>query len=183
MGLRGLAALVFTAAAWPAQAQLANENLLVHVPEGYKVDYNAQNDQQLISEMVPQGESVKSWTEMVTVQVFFKGGGFAPTQMRDNIATGWLKACPQGTQQPVVDTTENGYATLIWLLTCPNNKDTGKPEWTWFKAVSGNDSFYVVQKSFRFVPSKEQITTWMRYLKTVEVCDSRLPDRACPKTN
>src|SRR5262249_20184093 len=149
----------------------------------YKIDYRASNDKQLINEMVPQGETVKDWTEMVTVQIFRNLRGVAPGAMRDNIAAGWMKACPQGTQQPVVDTTENGYSTLIWLLTCPNNAQTGKPEWTWFKAVRGNDSFYVVQKAFRFVPSKEQIETWMRYLKTVGVCDSRLPERACPKTN
>jgi hypothetical protein len=41
----------------------------------------------------------------------------------------------------------------------------------------------MVQKAFRFEPSKEQITTWIRYLKSVAVCDSRLPAQACPKTN
>ncbi len=163
-------------------AQLVNENLLVRVPEGYKVDHQARNDKQLINEMVPQAETVKMWTEMVTVQIFF-GLKRAPEDMRDSIAAGWLKACPDGTQQPVANTTENGYPTLIWLLTCPNNRATGWPEWTWFKAVGGNDSLYVVQKAFRFVPNNEQITTWMRYLKTVGVCDSRLADRACPKTN
>jgi hypothetical protein len=53
---------------------------------------------------------------------------------------------------------------------------------TWFKAVQGNDSFYVVQKAFKFEPSKEQITRWMDYLRKVSVCDSRIADRACPKT-
>jgi hypothetical protein len=103
-------------------------------------------------------------------------------QMQDHIAQGWLKACPQGVHVPVVDTTENGYPVSLWQLSCPNNPQTGKPEWTWFKALRGNDSLYLVQKAFRFDPSKAQITTWIRYLKTVAVCDSRLPERACPKT-
>ena len=166
----------------PAHAQLVNENLLVTVPPGYKIDHQARNERQLINEMVPQGESVKDWTEMVTVQIFFNRKRLAPQAMRDSIAQGWMKACPNGILQPVVDTTESGYPTLIWQLSCPNNPQTGKPEWTWFKAVSGNDSFYMVQKAFRFDPSKEQIATWMRYLKTVTVCDSRLADRACPAT-
>ena len=59
------------------------------------------------------------------------------------------------------------------------NKATGKPEITWFKAIQGNDSFYVVQVAFKAWPSKEQITQWMGYLKEVTVCDTRLPDRAC----
>jgi hypothetical protein len=58
----------------------------------------------------------------------------------------------------------------------------GSPEITWFKAVQGNDSFYLVQKAFKFEPSKEQITRWMGYLRKVSVCDSRIADRACPKT-
>ena len=64
---------------------------------------------------------------------------------------------------------------------CPKNPGTGKPEITWFKAVQGNDSFYLVQKAFKFEPSKEQVTRWMGYLRKVSVCDSRIADRVCPK--
>ena len=39
------------------------------------------------------------------------------------------------------------------------------------------------EKAFRFEPSKEQITQWMGYLRKVSVCDSRIADRACPKTS
>jgi hypothetical protein len=177
-----IALIVVLAAPGPARAQLVNENLLVRVPEGYKIDYRANNDKQIINEMVPQSETVKNWTEMVTVQIFL-GLKTTLAQMQDNIAQGWLKACPQGIRVPVVDTTENGYPVSLWQLSCPNNAQTGKPEWTWFKALRGNDSLYIVQKTFRFEPSKEQIATWIRYLKSVAVCDSRLPDRACPKTN
>ena len=46
--------------------------------------------------------------------------------------------------------------------------------------MQGNDSFYVVQKAFKFTPNKEQIVRWVEYLKAVRVCDfasrrSRLP--------
>jgi hypothetical protein len=61
------------------------------------------------------------------------------------------------------------------------NQATGKPEKTWFKAIKGNDSFYVVQKAFKFDPSKEQIAQWMQYFRSVAVCDTRLADRPCPK--
>jgi hypothetical protein len=177
-----IVASVTLAASCMARAQLVNENLLVRVPEGYKIDYRAKTDKQIINEMVPQGETVGSWTEMVTVQIFL-GLKATLAQMQDNIAQGWLKACPQGLRVPVVETTENGYPVSLWQLSCPSNAQAGKPEWTWFKALRGNDSFYIVQKAFRFEPSKEQITTWIRYLKSVSVCDSRLPERACPKTN
>jgi hypothetical protein len=48
------------------------------------------------------------------------------------------------------------------------------------RSACGNDSFYIVQKAFRFEPAQEQISHWLQYLQTVNVCDTRLPDRACP---
>jgi hypothetical protein len=66
------------------------------------------------------------------------------------------------------------------MMNCPRNAQTGKPEITWFKALQGNDSFYVVQKAFKFDPPKEQIVQWTLWLKGVALCDTRLPERACP---
>jgi hypothetical protein len=88
-------------------------------------------------------------------------------------------ACPGSGTEPVAQGNENGYPSLVWLQNCPLNKATGKPEITWFKAIAGNDSFYVVQVAFKAWPSKELITQWMHYLKDVRVCDTRLPERPC----
>ena len=132
----------------------------------------------LISEMVPVKQSVKNWTEMVTVQVFY-GLKATPDQFKARIESGLAAACPKSESHPVAQGEENGYPSMVWLQNCPLNKATGKPEITWFKAIQGNDSFYIVQVAFKAWPSKEQITQWMRYLKDVTVCDTRLPDRAC----
>jgi hypothetical protein len=77
----------------------------------------------------------------------------------------------------------DGYPAAVWLMTCPRNRETAKPENTWFKAIPGNDSFYVVQKAFKFEPSKEHIEQWTLYLKRGTACDTRLPERPCPKVN
>jgi len=70
---------------------------------------------------------------------------------------------------------------LEWnRCTYKRNPATGKPEITYTKVTAGNDSLYVVQKAFKFAPSRDQIVQWMKYLRSVAVCDSRLPDRACP---
>jgi hypothetical protein len=73
-----LAALLFS---FPAHAQLKNENLLVTVPEGYKVDFQDRNNDQQITEMVPAGQSVKDWTEMLTVQNVFGMTNVTPEQV------------------------------------------------------------------------------------------------------
>ena len=59
------------------------------------------------------------------------------------------------------------------------NNATGKPELTWMKAIQGRDSFYLVQKAYKFEPTAEQKKQWGAYLDSVGVCDTRLPERPC----
>jgi len=164
-----------------ARADLENENLIVTTPPGYKVAFRDKKPNMLMTEFVPAKETVENWTEMVTVQVFF-GLKTTPEQFMGDMEKRWRAACPDAEEaHTVASAPENGYPTRVWLLDCPKNPETGKPEITWFKAVQGNDSFYLVQKAFKFEPSKEEITHWMGYLRNVSVCDSRIADRACPK--
>lgn len=166
-----------------AQAQLVNENFLVTMPEGYRIDFEDRQGNMVITEMVPDGESVKDWTEMVTVQIFLSERDLTVDQLKARIQKLWTDSCINGSAADIGSLTENGYSTTLWVQVCSLNSQTGKPEFTWFKAVQGNDSLYLVQKAFKFQPSPEQITQWMHYLKRISVCDSRLPDRICPKTN
>ena len=133
----------------------------------------------VMSEMVPAGETVNNWTEMVTVEIFHELKT-PPEKFRDTLRQRWIAACPGGSGADVKSGKENGYPVLVWLLDCPNNPETGKPEMTWFKAIAGNDSFYLVQKAFKFKPAKDQIDHWMAYLKSVAVCDTRIAGRGCP---
>jgi hypothetical protein len=174
-----LALVTVAMAASAAAAQLQNENLLVTVPDGFKIDFQQKNKDMLISEMVPSAESVNDWTQMVTVQIFLglKGG---PEEFKSKVETAWMRACRGGSAHAIAQGKENGYSFAVWLLACPLNRTTGKPEFTWFKATQGNDSLYVVQAALKARPSEEATTRWMEYLRTVRVCDTRLPDRACP---
>ncbi len=175
------ATLLLGALIAPASAQLVNENLLVTVPPGYKIDFQDKKPNSLMNEMVPAAESVNNWTEMVTVQIFYHLKA-APEQFVDKVASGWKASCPGASTSTIASGPENGYPAGVWLLKCPKNPSTGKPEITWIKAMQGNDSFYVVQKAFKFTPSNDEVVQSMKYLRAVAVCDSRLPDRACPQT-
>jgi hypothetical protein len=174
-----LLALVLATAASVAAAQLQNENLLVTMPDGFKMDFQEKTKEMLISEMVPGAESVDNWTQMVTVQIFF-GLKSGPEEFKSRVETGWARACRGSSAHAIAQGKENGYPFAVWLLACPLNKTTGKPEFTWFKAMQGNDSLYVVQVALKARPSEEATTRWMDYLRAVRVCDTRLPDRACP---
>ena len=176
-----IATLLLGALIAPASAALVNENLLVAVPPGYKIDFQDKKPNSLMNEMVPTAQTVNDWTEMVTVQIFYNMKA-TPEQFVAKMAAGWTQACPGASSSAIASGPENGYPAGVWLLNCPKNPTTGKPEITWVKAMAGNDSFYVVQKAFKYAPSKDEVVQWMKYLRAIAVCDSRLPDRACPQT-
>jgi hypothetical protein len=166
----------------PASAEFVNENLLTPTAPGYHVGFQNKKDSGQITEWVPEGQTVDNWTEILTVQIF-NNMKMTPDSFMHAMEKQWDGGCPgAGNAEPIASGDENGYPYQVWLLNCPKNPLTGKPEITWFKALQGKDSFYLVQKAFKFAPSKEQIARWIGYLEAVRVCDSRLADRACPKT-
>jgi len=156
------------------------EDLLAALPDGYKVGFQQKKGSAQITEMVPLGETVHGWTEMVTVQVFSGLKGVTPDQFRDRMVKLWSASCADAIAGPPTHAVENGYPIAFWMMTCPLNTQSGKPETTWFKAIQGHDSFYVVQKAFKFDPSQDQIVQWTLYLKKIAVCDTRVKERACP---
>jgi hypothetical protein len=117
------------------------------------------------------------------VQIFFGMTNVTPEAYRQRLETLWAANCKGAQSNPVGQGNERGLAVAVWIAFCPLNKETGKPELTMLKAIGGKDSFYLVQKAFRFKPDKEQIEQWSRYLRSVTVCDSRVAERACPRTN
>jgi hypothetical protein len=182
---RGISIILAVSAALPAaghaRAQLKDENLLIGVPPGFKVAYQDKKPQRMIVEMLPQDQTLKSWDEMITVQIFYRRGDLGVTQFREEIRQGWMNACPDGDFAPLRDGRENGYTFEFWSLYCPKNPETGAPEMTYFKAIQGNDAFYSIQKAFRVEPADSQIIEWTKFASKVLVCDTRLPDRPCPK--
>lgn len=158
---------------------LENENLLAGLPDGFKIGYQAEQGNQTITEMVAESESVEDWTIMVTVQVYLGEKNTTPQQAQETMTNRWFGACENSESYPVADGVENGYNFVLWQLYCPLNPSTQKVEFTYMKAIQGNDSFYLVQVAFRYKPTDADITQWMNYLREVQVCDSRIPDRAC----
>jgi len=159
---------------------LQDENLLVTIPEGFKIDYEARQENMIITEMVSEDESVNDWTTLVTVQIFLGMKGTTPEQYQENMTQNWFNACANSEVYPVASGDENGYPVVVWQLYCPINPSTQKVEFTYMKAIQGNDSFYLVQVAFRYEPSSDEVIEWVGYLREVQVCDSRIPEQTCP---
>jgi hypothetical protein len=171
-----LAALVSS----PARAEMEDENLLVGVPEGFKLAFKDRTGKRLMSEMIPADETLDDWSEMLTTQIFFGGLPASPEEFYAQMRGGWLSACPGGNGKLVRSGKENGYNFAFGFLTCPLNPKTDKPEAAWIKFIEGRDSFYVVQRATTEDVTDETIVEFSKFLSEVKVCDSRLRDRQCP---
>ncbi len=175
------AALLLTLTTRHAAGQLVNENLLITFPQGFRVANDQKANGVHLSEMIPKGESIDDWSQMVTVQIFFGAPAMTTPEFEANMETGWKATCPGASKGHVADGLENNYRFSLWIQSCPRNPATGKPETTFFKAIAGNDSFYLVQKAFRSKPTMDEVGAATAWLRKIEVCDSRRPEHACPK--
>lgn len=164
----------------PAHAQLKDENLLVGMPQGFKVGFQESRKGLNMQEFVPAAETVQNWTEMVTVQLFLGRKDLEPSQFLAAMQQEWAGACKGSTATPITTDKVNGYPAALILLRCPLLASTGRPETTLLKAIKGNDSFYVVQRAVRSVPSGERLETMRKYIASVSVCDTRLATSPCP---
>jgi len=164
----------------PAAAQLKDENLLVTLPPGFKVGYQAAKNGINMQELVPASETVENWTEMVTVQILLGRRDIDPVRFLATIQQGWLSACKGSTAARIEHVPVNAYVGATMQLSCPLNPETGKPETALFKAVKGSDSFYSVQRAVRAVPNAEQTARITQYIEQVSVCDTRSPAHPCP---
>lgn len=166
-----------------AGAEPSGENLLLKVPAGYKVSFQEAQGPILTTEMVPEAESSEAWTEMLTSQMYVGLKSVSPAQFEAESRRKWLEACKEGKFAAITSGDENGYPFAVWMLSCPYSKAPGRPEITWFKALRGADNFYAVQKSTRFDLTREQVAQTMQHLKSITLCDNRVPEKACPKAD
>jgi len=178
-----LIVIVFLVSAAPScfSAQFRDENLLQSIPPGYKIDHQIKKGNMILMEMVPEGESVKKWTEMITTNIYLGLKTVTLESYRAEMEQMWGAVCKGSQFGQITKGKENGYPFSLWYQICPMNLSTGKPEYTWFKAIKGNDSFYVVQKAFKFKPPEQQQNKMIQYFRSVTVCDARRKDRPCPK--
>lgn len=159
---------------------LQAENLLTGMPEGFELGFQASEGAMDMTEFVPVGETVNHWTRLVTVQVF-KGEANAPIQLfAESLQRGWNSACVGANSARLGENVVNGYPYADWQFVCPLSPHTDKPESMWLRAISGNDAFYAVQYAYRAEPTPEHEAEALGYLEGVSVCDTRLPERACP---
>lgn len=171
------AAFGLSAAAEVTQAPFG-ENLEAPIPKDFKLAAKGGRPGFLQTEYVPEWESAKDWSVMLTLSAI-KGVLPEPDAFSQFIAAGFQRACPHGEGYKTGDGVVNGYTHTQWMATCDLNPATNKPEFLVMRSFKGQDAFFNVQYAFRQVPSDLLIKQAVDYLDTVSMCDTRLPDRPC----
>ena len=161
--------------------KLQGENLLFSPPDGYQIGYTSNNKDIYIQEWIPDGQNIKDWSEMVTIQVLFN----YPIGDLDNFVNNFIEMivdiCEDGRGLTITDGVEYGYLFNYFMTICGRNPNTQKPEFTMVKAIAGKDALYVVQKAWRYEPTDIQIQDWSKLVSQVFLCDNKNEDAPCPK--
>lgn len=166
----------------------ASEQLFILPPKGWTVGYHDNKGNVDVSEVLPPGQTLKNWTEMLTVQII---GGMSnkPAQevLKDQLEI-VKNACEDIGAGQVSVATENGYETAMRAVACPKSKQWGDGELSLYKVISGRDRAYVVWRSWRgpsfdkdHLPVPAEVTAeWLTFMRQVMLCDMRDPKHACP---
>ncbi len=150
-------------------ADSTTERLNFFVPKGWKIGHQAQGNDQAIIEIIPEKETVQSWTRMITVQTFRNPEKYQPELFINGMGELAKKACEGATLIPVRNGEQNGYAFSQKILVCTNNRATKTNETMNIKAIKGGQSFYVVQVASRSAMPDEEMRYWAIYLRDVTV--------------
>ncbi len=184
--LLSLLVLVIFAGSASAKNLFEGENFLTPMPKGFKVGYTVKKGKITLTELVPQSESVRDWTKMATIQIF-NGNRSDPKAFLERMKSGFTRECEKlGAAEPVTGKV-NGYPSAQIIFACTKEKKTGLGSLTAVRAYLGADSFYMVQRAWRGGPysldsmpvSTETFKKWMKYLRTVSLCDTRSSDHPC----
>ena len=171
------ALILLPAVALAAPAQRGGEIVSFGTPPAdFETGYQASQGGQTIVELVPKGQTVQNWERMVTLQTF-AGNTRSVIDFRRAVSDGWRSACPGGNTINLSEGQENGYPYALLQMSCEHNPQSGRPEYTWIKAMRGERALYVAQYAFRHLPSREEVTDAARRLRGMSLCDTR-PGRA-----
>jgi hypothetical protein len=188
-----LLAVGLTFAALAAEAQQptppSGEQLLVPPPLGWKVGYHQKQGNVEVTEVLPPGQTVQEWTEMLAVQVIAGPPQKTPQEILKDQLEQIRKDCQDIGAGPVNLGVENGYDTAVRAIACTRLKQWPKGELGLYKVMKGRDRLYIVQRSWRGEPFDKQhlpvpaetTQQWLAFMQQVVLCDPRDPHRPCPK--
>ncbi len=164
--------------------KLYSQTLVFFQPIDWPINpiYRSQKGSHFIAEFVPENQTVKNWTDMLTVQAFeglIKKQNFTSGAMVNLLAKDISKHAPKEFYFKVLFNKKvKGYNTIIVLMGLkqipPENK---KGELGLFLVVEGNSDIYLIHRSWRRSPyndqalpiSKNELKEWAKVFTMIKI--------------
>lgn len=142
---------------------------LPSVPD-FTVAYREERGPLRMVERVRRGESVESWSRMITEQSVAGMASTGAEAFLSKLAGLWAAACPGAESSPT--TSHSGDTGIVATLRadCPMNPNTGKPETLFAAATTSGDTLYVAQIAFRRRPTAEDKAWAEDMLSGLTIC-------------
>jgi hypothetical protein len=132
-----------------------------------------------MTEYVPEGQTVETWRQMVTVQHFPRMAGADPTALLGSWTQRLISVCPKAQVSRVAQPPVNGHAAArvyVHVTDC----GTRPPESILAVMISGRDALHMVQHAWRpQPPTRDQLEAAMSGLDRMRLCAPA--DRSCAK--
>ncbi|WP_295631344.1 hypothetical protein [Novosphingobium sp.] len=146
------------------------------------IGYEAHNATQAIREEVPESESVKDWSRMVTTQRF---GGLAALTTAENYVTNIARSverkCPGAQVGAIRQVRMTGRPAVRVTIDCPVLAETGKRETFLLEATGGTFDILVKQVAFRGPHSAADIAWATGFLDALVYCAGGTTQGACTR--
>jgi len=144
------------------------------------------------ADFVPLGESIREWTQLVTVQGLPRIAGSGQARaLLEGMQAARTRACdvPPGPVVPMEAGDKAEGETLKTVLICPQVPGTNFAEMAVIKAIEGPDQIYLIQRAWRLpaadadkvrADSREAQATADAFIDKVRLCNPAADTRACP---
>ena len=164
------------------------EVYIAGLPDGWTLGFQESNDIGHHLEWVPQGQPAREWRDMIAYQLFPKLIDLKPDTFLTKMADHYSDSCEQVLATDIEGAASNGYPGALRVLACTRNKVTGLGEVTLFRAVMGENAFYVAQRAWRMDPFEaqaipvtgEQLDSGRKLIEYGLACKASNPQRPCP---
>lgn len=165
------------------------EQLIAQPPPGWIQVYRLNREGSRISEFIPADEESNKWVNKISFESFMDMQQADPIELLLYEVKQYQKRCKFVQHFNLFSGFENGYPTSFRLIMCGKSKQLETGEVSMFKAIQGEQSFYVVKlarKVAPFEPHQSEVTPaeiaqWSTFMKRIVLCDPATPEHPCPK--
>ncbi len=179
---------------WSGTAS-GEESIRFAMPDGWSEAQRENSNGNMVIEFLPEGESLKDWTQMITFLRMSKARNIPPQQFGNVILSGLARSCARKlTRSEMIKLPDRHHGGIVAIGLCEEMRSQGQPAQVLVKKIelvamlvaNGREGFYSVQRSWHGdtpspdFPARNQaaLSAWVQPLFNTALCPS--PDPLCP---